>query len=100
MADVIKYVEYIGDKEEKKYYSNLYTEKVVFKANKDFGGRKILPLDARIADECLRFPAVYREVNVSEIVRETSKGGTKKDLFEGRSDAVVAGDKDKAGKKK
>lgn len=97
---IIKYVEYIGDKDKKRYYSNLHSAWVEFAESEDFGGRKVAAVDPAIAEELLRFTNVYREIEVSEIVRETSKGGSQKDLLEEKGDSVVDRGKGKTGKGK
>lgn len=87
---LVKLVEYIGPKEVKRYYSNLYSEHVEFKANDDFGGKKVAVVDVNIAEELLRFPAVYREIEMREFAGEKVKGGNQEDLYQKKDDADVA----------
>ncbi len=103
MADLVKFIEYLGDKEKKEYYDSENNEKVVFDSNDDFGGRKVAVCDVRVATELLRFPNVFREINVREIGGKEDKGGDQADMLEKETSSDVADSTDKGnpkGKKK
>lgn len=60
---IVKFIEYIGPKEEKKAGGAL------FKANPDFDNRKVGIVDRETAEGLLRFPEVFKEFDVQKFVQ-------------------------------
>lgn len=65
---IVKFIEYLGPKVEKKVAG------VVFKANPDFDNRKVAIVDLITAEMLLRFPKVFRELDVQKYIGESVKG--------------------------
>jgi len=83
---IVKFVEYLGPKEEKKVSG------AVFKANPDFGNRKVGIVDRITAETLLRYPKVFREIDVREFIGESVKGGNQGNLLEETKSVQVADD--------
>ena len=73
MAEKIVLIEYIGKVWDTKIMHSLDGEIIEFKPNPEWGGRKVAAVDPATAAEWLRFPTVFREVDVRELVK-TVKG--------------------------
>lgn len=89
-GNLLKFVEYIGPKDKKIYYSSDKSKQYTFKANPDFDNRKVCIVEKGVAEQLLKYQTVFREIELSEIVRDQVKGGNQADVFEKQSDRKKA----------
>ena len=71
MAEKICFIEYIGKVYETKIIEAA-GKTIKFAPNEEWGGLKVAVVDPATAAELLRFPMVFREVDVREMVKTES----------------------------